>query len=215
MSHPLPQNHRLPAEDRRRQLLEAALNLFAVKGFEGTTTKEIAAAAGVTEAIIFRHFPTKQALYDAVLGYHHESGEMDAMLLRLTSLMQANDDIGLFRALIDKMIQSYRRDSRMARTLLFAALEGHKTGLANHRERSLPVFELFCQYIERRQREGALRRDVPPASIIGVLVGSAAHYGMMTEFFGFTVDASDDEVAGAMLNIILRGVLPAAPQLEA
>ena len=65
---------RLPAEDRRRQLLETALGLFSKKGFDGTTTKEIAAAAGVTEAIIFRHFPTKQELYSAVLDYKHESG---------------------------------------------------------------------------------------------------------------------------------------------
>ncbi len=58
---------RMNAGDRRRRLLDAALELFSHKGYGGTTTKEIAAAAGVTEAIIFRHFPTKQALYTAVL----------------------------------------------------------------------------------------------------------------------------------------------------
>ena len=91
---------RLAATDRRRQLLDSALDLFAAKGFEGTTTKEIAAAAGVTEAIIFRHFPSKEALYSAVLDRKHESGEIAAVLAGWQSLMDANDDVGLFRAII-------------------------------------------------------------------------------------------------------------------
>src|SRR3982751_707968 len=62
---------RLPASDRRRQLVETALDIFSRKGFGGTTTKEIAAAAGVTEAIIFRHFPSKADLYNAFLDSPH------------------------------------------------------------------------------------------------------------------------------------------------
>jgi TetR/AcrR family transcriptional regulator len=206
---PFPHAHRLPAEDRRRQLLETALDFFARKGYEGTTTKEIATAAGVTEAIVFRHFHSKQELYTAVLGYHFESGELDALLERWKPLMDANDDQGLFRSLIDHVIASYRRDSRMQRALFFAALEGHETGLHQHRERSLPVFELLCQYVARRQSEGAIRPDIPAGAIVGAVVGTAAHFGMMTEFFGFCHPASDSQVAGAFLEIALHGILPA------
>ena len=201
---------RLPAEDRRRQLIETALNFFSRKGFNGTTTKEIAAAAGVTEAIIFRHFPSKQALYTAVLGYHHDSGEFDATLAAWKTLMDANDDIGLLRAMVIHMIDTYRRDSRVHRALLFAALEGHETGIGQHRERALPVFELLCAYIARRQSEGAIRNNVPAGAIVGALIGAANHYAMMTEFFGFCADATDEHVAGAFLDILLHGILPAA-----
>lgn len=208
-----PPQHRLPAEDRRRQLLESALDLFSRQGFEGTTTKEIAAAAGVNEAIIFRHFPTKQALYTAVLDCKHESGEFDSTLAHWRSLMEANDDIGLFRALIEKVIRGFREDSRFHRALLFAALEGHQTGLQQHRERSLPVFELFCQYVARRQNEGAIRPGSPGA-MVGAMVGAAYHFGMMTEFFGFSHDSNDGDVAAALLDIVLHGILPAAPSTE-
>src|SRR5438067_1534743 len=95
---------RLPASDRRRQLLEGALDIFSRKGFEGTTTKEIAAAAGVTEAIIFRHFPSKQALYTAVLDFHHEAGEFDECMAEWKLLMDSNDDEGLIRAIIVRII---------------------------------------------------------------------------------------------------------------
>jgi len=205
-----PQHHRLPAEDRRRQLLDTALDFFSRKGFEGTTTKEIANAAGVTEAIIFRHFPSKQALYNAVLNYHHESGETDAVLALWKPLMDANDDTGLLRSLVEFVILGYRRDARVHRALLFAALEGHQAGLAQHRERSLPIFELLCQYVARRQGEGAIRADIPAAAVVGSLVGAAAHYGMMTEFFGFCNASSDSDVASSFLDILLHGILPAA-----
>src|SRR5271166_6656252 len=148
---------RMNAGDRRRQLLDAALELFSRKGFDGATTKEIAAAAGVNEAIIFRHFPNKQALYTAVVGYKHESAEVQDWLTKSKDCMDRNDDVGLFRAIVSKIIEVYRRDARYQRVLFFAALEGNEAALAHHRQLSIPVYEQMCQYIRRRQREGALR----------------------------------------------------------
>lgn len=58
---------RLDNEERRRGIVEAALPLFARKGFAGTTTKEIAEAARVSEALVFKHFPSKAALYEEIV----------------------------------------------------------------------------------------------------------------------------------------------------
>src|SRR5258706_2635304 len=58
---------RLDSEERRRGIVEAAVQLFERKGFAGTTTKEIAEAAQVSEALVFKHFPSKAALYDAIV----------------------------------------------------------------------------------------------------------------------------------------------------
>jgi AcrR family transcriptional regulator len=58
---------RLDSEERRKAIVEAAMPLFARKGFGGTTTKEIAEAAGVSEALLFKHFPTKSGLYQDML----------------------------------------------------------------------------------------------------------------------------------------------------
>jgi len=57
---------RLDSSARRRAIIDAALPLFARKGFAATTTKEIAQAAGVSEALIFKHFPSKASLYEAI-----------------------------------------------------------------------------------------------------------------------------------------------------
>jgi TetR/AcrR family transcriptional regulator len=196
---------RLPASDRRRQLIETALDFFSRKGFEGTTTKEIAASAGVTEAIIFRHFPSKQALYTAVLDFHHEAGEYDECLAEWQILMDHNDDEGLIRAIIDRIIQSFRKDARVERVLLFAALEGHETGLEQNRQRSMPIFELLSQYVARRQSEGALR-DCSPGAIIAAAAGMAKHYAMLTELFGFRPSADDRQVVDTFTRIVMDGV---------
>ena len=74
---------RLSGELRRAQILDAAKSCFARHGFAGTTTKSVAAAAGVSEGLLFRHFPTKAALYAAILS---EECEADPCLMHLRSL---------------------------------------------------------------------------------------------------------------------------------
>lgn len=74
---------RLDSTERRNAIVEAALPLFARKGFAATTTKEIASAAGVSEALIFKHFPSKAALYDHILRSCVEGDEeLKALLAR-------------------------------------------------------------------------------------------------------------------------------------
>jgi TetR/AcrR family transcriptional regulator, transcriptional repressor of aconitase len=58
---------RLDSDERRKAIVTAAVPLFARKGFAGTTTKELAEAAGISEALLFRHFPSKKNLYAEIL----------------------------------------------------------------------------------------------------------------------------------------------------
>jgi AcrR family transcriptional regulator len=54
---------KLSSEERREAIIRAVRKVFAEKGFHGTTTRELAQAAGVSEALLFKHFPTKESLY--------------------------------------------------------------------------------------------------------------------------------------------------------
>ena len=58
---------RLASEERRKAIVEAVRGVFAENGFHGTTTRELAKAAGVSEALIYKHFPSKRSLYMAML----------------------------------------------------------------------------------------------------------------------------------------------------
>ncbi|MBB3267043.1 AcrR family transcriptional regulator [Azospirillum sp. OGB3] len=74
---------RLDNSARRAAIIDAALPLFARKGFAATTTKEIAQAAGVSEALIFKHFPSKAALYEAIFRSCVDGDEDLAKLLAM------------------------------------------------------------------------------------------------------------------------------------
>lgn len=63
---------KLPAEERRQQIVEAAVPIFARKGYAASGTAEIAAAAGIGEPTIYRHFENKQELYIAALRSNAE-----------------------------------------------------------------------------------------------------------------------------------------------
>lgn len=58
---------KLSSEERRAAIVKAVRRVFAEKGFHGTTTRELAVAAEVSEALLFKHFPNKEALYSAML----------------------------------------------------------------------------------------------------------------------------------------------------
>ena len=60
---PRPASSRLPAPRRRRQLLDVAVDVFAERGFHGTSMDEVAEAAGVTKPVLYQHFDSKRELY--------------------------------------------------------------------------------------------------------------------------------------------------------
>jgi AcrR family transcriptional regulator len=74
---------RLDSDERRKAIVAAALPLFARKGFAGTTTREIAEAAGISEALLFKRFPSKKQLYGEILRLGCEG---DPALERLATL---------------------------------------------------------------------------------------------------------------------------------
>src|SRR5580692_12258760 len=88
---------RMPGEDRRRQLLRVAIESFAQNGFSGTKTKDIAAAAGVSEAILFRHFASKEDLYHAILDEKEATMGGGRWFEEMHELAERRDDRGLFQ----------------------------------------------------------------------------------------------------------------------
>lgn len=81
---------RLDSDERRKVIVAAAIPLFARKGFAGTTTREIAEAAGISEALLFRHFPSKQLLYREILQLGCEG---DPALEKLATLPASTETL--------------------------------------------------------------------------------------------------------------------------
>jgi AcrR family transcriptional regulator len=96
---------RMTGDLRRQLILSAAKRCFARHGFAGTTTKSIAAAASISEGLLFKHFPTKSALYAEILT---DECEADPALHRLLKLEPST---GTLVVLIREMVRHFQRVS--------------------------------------------------------------------------------------------------------
>jgi TetR/AcrR family transcriptional regulator len=196
----------MSADDRRRQLIGVAIDLFARKGFGGTTTKEIATAAGVTEAIIFRHFATKQDLYQAILDTKCACDSTDNWMSELQTLMDVNDDEGLFRFLLKKILEFDREDPQFCRLLLHASLEGNELALMHNAQMAMPVGAKFKEYIAKRQEAGALR-TLDPSIVIFALAGIPKYYAMQKYMYrNADIKLTDEQAVEGFLNILMNGL---------
>ena len=111
---------RLNASDRRSQILAAAMEVFAEQGFHGTPTRELAQRAGVSEALVFQHFPTKEALIGAILDHVGFENRIQVMeehlgqvppregLVRIAEHLLTNlrDSPGLFRVVFFGLLET-------------------------------------------------------------------------------------------------------------
>lgn len=198
---------RMRADDRREQLVQVAIHLFAQKGFRGTTTKEIALAAGVTEALIFKYFPNKDALYEAILLAKADEGQFDENFKVLNDIADRRDDEALFRTVMEQMFAFHSRNVEFLRLMLYAVLEGHELA-ANFRERHVfRVFEFLKDYVALRQREGAFAEDLDPAFAVRALFGMPFHFSLAKNLFNCQEMGGDyNEAVDAFVRIALGGM---------
>jgi TetR/AcrR family transcriptional regulator len=185
---------RLSAGKRREQLLQVAIDLFSRKGFKGTTTREIAASAGVTEAIIFRHFATKEQLYTAIIDRRLNSPEAAKWIAGLRAAMDRDDDEAVVRQLINAIILAHKTDPKFERLMLYAALEGNGIALQHMRQVTASIIDLYRKYFLRRQKRGSLRPCLPEVALTAI-VGMAQNYALCKYVHEFKDECLSDEQA--------------------
>src|SRR3989339_1086436 len=114
---------KITAEERNAQIVRVAMRLFSQKGFKGTTTREIAEKAGISEAIIFKHFAKKEELYSAIIDMCCNDSRGQSLLMKRLEGKQGRD---VFREIADFLIRKHQEDPAFMKLLMFSALEGHK-----------------------------------------------------------------------------------------
>jgi len=189
--------------DRRQQIIATAMELFGKKGFRGTTTRDLATEADVNEAIIFRHFKTKEELYSAII--EQKAGERDSYHEELERLATVGDDEQFLEAVGRTFLEKHETDTTFMRLLLFSALEGHQ--LSDMFVSSMAERHPIANYIKRRIGDGAFRQ-VDPQLAARALMGMFASFIMWQEIFGFKNKQPRDreEVVRTFVSIFLSGM---------
>jgi AcrR family transcriptional regulator len=169
---------RIPAEERRQQILELATELFARQGYQGTTTRQIAQRVHVNEAIIFRHFPTKEELYWAVIENQiRVRGGRARLEARLAA---GGSDRELLTAIAEELLG---RDVTLSRLLLYTALENHELTHRFFRTHVAQYLELLADYVRRGIAEARFR-DVDPLLAARGFLGMVWYHFQIQELFG-------------------------------
>lgn len=190
--------------DRRQDILAAAMDLFAKKGFRGTTTRDLATQADVNEAIIFRHFNTKEELYSAIL--EHKAGEnREARFEEIERMAGTGDDETFFKTVGRNFLEKHENDTTFYRLLLFSALEGHQ--LSDMFIASMTVRNPIANYIQKRINEGAFRPLDSELAARGFF-GMFASFVLWQEIFGFkkTQPFDREQVVHTFVSIFLKGI---------
>jgi AcrR family transcriptional regulator len=196
---------RVAARDRRLQIMEAAKELFARQGFEGTTTREIAERARVNEAIIFRHFPSKEDLYWAIIDRESELAGWQPALRR--QLSSAAGDREIFTGIAEDILTRRAKDSSLSRLLLFSALENQERSQRFFQTHVVAYYELIAEYIGRRIQQGTFRAVNPLLAARG-FVGMIVYHSLIQEIYGAQryQDFDVKEVSETLTDIWLGGM---------
>ena len=203
----LPGSVRMAGEERRLQILAIAVSLFSQRGFRGTTTKEIAQAAGVSEAMVFRHFATKEELYAAILDHKACSGNFEPETMAADAIAR-KDDRAVFESLALGALDYHQKDPEFQRLLLHSALEKHELAEMFFDEFVRRVYEFLGGYLRDRQREGALV-EMDPAIVVRAFIGMVMHHSLNNNLWDpqkRLLNISNEEAARNFTNILLDGI---------
>jgi len=147
---------RLTGAERRGQILRTSMRLFAERGFSATRTRDLARAAGVSEALVFKLFPDKESLYRAILEQKIEQAEAALPLAEI----EGSDEPPrrFFERLAEVMLQRTEDDPTFLRLLLFSALEGHPLAAEFDAARAVKLRRAIASYVKRQARAGTIAK---------------------------------------------------------
>jgi AcrR family transcriptional regulator len=198
----------MAGDERRLQILRVAMRLFSQRGFRGTITKEIAKAAGVSEAMVFRHFATKEELYSAILDQKaclHD--DMDP-LQNVAQAIERKDDRAVFEGIALGALTQHDCDPEFQRLLLHSALEQHELAQMFWEKFVRRVYRALGDYIRVRQRDGAIV-EVEPAVVVRAFIGMVMHHSLNNNLWDRNrklLKISNEVAAREFAGILLNGV---------
>ena len=195
--------------DRRKEILRAAVSVFATKGYHGCRIADVAKQAGVAYGLVYHYFKNKEELLESVFeqSFGRWSNATDQVIQGDGSVEQKLERI------VEFAIDAYHRDPQAVRVLILeigrspAFRAPEKVSAMQH------LLEATARLIGRGQRAGEFRDDVQPFVAASALLGSLET--MLTTFvLGGQAAQTHEGIERAkrdLLTIFLAGMSPRAP----
>ncbi|MCL6476241.1 MAG: TetR/AcrR family transcriptional regulator [Firmicutes bacterium] len=162
-------SRREQAQLRRQQLIDAALHQFAEKGYDGASIRDIAQAAGVTEALVYHYFRNKEHLFEEML-----KARSFAPVLRRV-LDEAGDETHpaqVLHRVLQEFLDMMYDNASMARMFIIEFMRNpicHKYFRAMLEDNTANL----ARYLQHQQQRGVFRTDMDAQAVAGMLLGLA------------------------------------------
>lgn len=153
---------RLSSDERRLAILEAAVPLFAEEGFRGVTTRKLAERAGVSEALLYQHFPSKEALYTEMQDWFCErhSDLEDRFLEQEPTTATLVLSLFIFATFVLKPPRNLAVDVVFPRLMLQSLLADGTFARMHHERNTQPFVDFMARGLAAARAAG----DATPAS---------------------------------------------------
>jgi AcrR family transcriptional regulator len=182
--------------------LDAALRVFAEKGFAGASIRDIAKEVGVTEGLLYHYFESKEQL----LNTCWRERSWRAHLERILADGAGQPLVDVVRELMRDFLQTLRENAEMVRVCA-TEMQRNPEMKAFHVERIGENHNLLCDFLKSRQERGEIRTDAEVGAAAGLLMGCAYSlfllYGDQPDEVWSTVA---DSIAVGGVDVVMNGI---------
>jgi AcrR family transcriptional regulator len=165
---------RLHADERRKQILENAFRLISEQGFKTVSTRDIAKAAQINEALIYKYFPTKDALLRAII-----IDTIEKQPVRL-ALPETRDDFrASLQVFVDYYLEKNDPDGAMVRIILYAAMEDFPLPYEFDLKNEGTFFHWFARSIEQGRQKWGFNPQADPVISLSLFMGGLLYFVLL------------------------------------
>jgi TetR/AcrR family fatty acid metabolism transcriptional regulator len=147
-----------PPVDRRRQILDAAIRVFARQGFHSTRVADIADEAGVAYGLVYHYFTSKEQVLNELFS------ERWSLLLQAIGEAEANasEPREKLEAVAAFIVESYRHDPELMKVIIVEVTRAANSFGRTHLPEISQAYDLIAKIVADGQAQGAFRSDVDP-----------------------------------------------------
>jgi TetR/AcrR family transcriptional regulator len=199
------QRKRILGKERRELIIEAALEVFSEKGYEGATIKKIAEQAGINQGLIYQHFKNKEDLYKAII---EKASSRFLSPKNIHERMKGNDDREILKFFARLYLEIMRSNEKLIKFINFGQLENPRLFEIKYFQREESPLTILSNYLSKRMKDGKFKKKKSRLAA-RIFLGIIHWYGLrslISKAKGWKV-YDEDEVLDTIVDIYLHGMI--------
>ncbi|MEZ5358101.1 MAG: TetR/AcrR family transcriptional regulator [Candidatus Zixiibacteriota bacterium] len=194
------------AGERKAQILQEATRLFSHFGYDKVTIKQLAEACGITEPALYRHYESKEAIYDDVLDSLKKLQNHEELFASLDHVDNLED---LLKGLASHLLNFFKTHHELYRLLLYSTLREHRKARQVFREVRGPYVEFLIEQFNRLYEMGQIvqkNNEITARCFVGMVFDCAMGASLWRGYQGRTY--KPEEVIDNNVPIFIKGLTP-------